>query len=1036
MDHLFFHNFFTVSGLNYVIFTLFSAGYLMTLRNRTIATRDLIFLFTISSLMALAYFLAYLIPRPVFAYHRWISVGLSLYGTSHVVLFFLHYPEPIWPRFRKVYFWSTFAVSSTVTLVFVYQSLSAPKVYEFDGHYFDVDLPVLGRIVGAVILLYVLFFVIAGIIRIVKEKKRFPLVILLLAFLLIIFVPGVFNMLNRLSLVDREIFQTIWNMSVVAGAFVCLVIYVNHMTERTTLLMKLYAISLVTVLLILQAVNFHLLRDRESLYDAIQIQKGYRAIVDPTYRSEDLSCVAKVNTDGTSSVVYEAAAHPGLCRQSSVQQAVEQVIHRYLNGETVSEIKSTAHASLLPALAGTLNWLEMEKQRHAEMGMDESMHRQQILKDLKKGRSRIRRIRGIIERLPGNELRAEFEKAVQALKSDPFLAPRLEAAFTGPVDFFQTRNSLLELFAEPLLIEDRGYGIDRKEKTEDHPAHNRAFIDNPLKGKFITYYLVSGNQLYQVDFRYEDYRTFLNEGSFVMNNLQIGVTVLIMLGYPIFFLGALLRPLRLLLGGVETVNRGDLNVQVPVKIEDEIGFLTRNFNSMVDSIRTARQELREYADQLEQRVIERTEELQNTLVEVRSLKEVQDGDYFLTSLLQRPLSANHVPEDGPCNVSFIVKQKKQFTFRRWKSEIGGDLCTAHRIMLRGRPFIFAVNADAMGKSIQGAGGALVLGAVLESLVERTKYSEQDRELLPEKWLKLAFIECHRVFESFDGSMLVSLIMSLIDEETGFTYFINAEHPLPVLIRNGQASFVEQGTVLRKLGMTGMSGFISIQTLSLEPGDVLIFGSDGKDDLILGEKDGMRLINEDERLFLKIAEEAQGDPSRMTEILSSRYELMDDLSLLSIQYRPDSENLRRRRAISRQLKEDIEAVRSGAIEPQRGIQLLLKGLSEYPENIHLHKQLASLYLKIGQYGRAIIHMEKYLRFRPEDDEMLFRLFLLMKKRNLLARAAEYGEVYHLRHPDDPRVVRELVEVYARLNNKVREEKFLRRLEAMQMMQDST
>jgi tetratricopeptide (TPR) repeat protein len=357
-------------------------------------------------------------------------------------------------------------------------------------------------------------------------------------------------------------------------------------------------------------------------------------------------------------------------------------------------------------------------------------------------------------------------------------------------------------------------------------------------------------------------------------------------------------------------------------------------------------------------------------------------------------------------------------------------------MLRGRPFIFAVNADAMGKSIQGAGGALVLGAVLESLVERTKYSEQDRELLPEKWLKLAFIECHRVFESFDGSMLVSLIMSLIDEETGFTYFINAEHPLPVLIRNGQASFVEQGTVLRKLGMTGMSGFISIQTLSLEPGDVLIFGSDGKDDLILGEKDGMRLINEDERLFLKIAEEAQGDPSRMTEILSSRYELMDDLSLLSIQYRPDSENLRRRRAISRQLKEDIEAVRSGAIEPQRGIQLLLKGLSEYPENIHLHKQLASLYLKIGQYGRAIIHMEKYLRFRPEDDEMLFRLFLLMKKRNLLARAAEYGEVYHLRHPDDPRVVRELVEVYARLNNKVREEKFLRRLEAMQMMQDST
>ncbi len=1022
MDHLFFHNFFTVSGLNYVIFTLFFAGYLLTLRDRTAATRDLIFLFTIISSMALAYFLAYLIPRPIFAYHRWISVAVSLYGTSHVSLFLLNYPEPIWPRFRKIYFWSTFVISSIVTLAFVYQSLSAPKVYEFDGHYYDVDLPVLGRIVGAVILLYVLFFVITGVIRIVRAKKRFPLVVMLLAFLFIVFVPGIFNLLNRLNLLDREVFQTIWNISGVAGAFVFLVIYVNHMTERTTLLMKLYAISLVTVLLILQAVNFHLLRDREGMYDSLQVQKGYRAIVDQTYRSEDLSCIARVNADGTSSVVYEGEAEtlPGLCRQSSVQQAAQRVLQRYLNGDSVAAIKATTAEALLPALSGTLNWLQSEKQRHSEAGMDESAHRQQILKDLKKGRNRIRRVRGIIERLPGADLRAEFQKAAETLKSDPFLAARLEAALTGPDDFFKDRSSLLALFPEPLSPGDRGYGLDRQAA-----AH-----EDPLDGKYITYFLSSGQQLYQVDFRYEAYRSFLNEGSFVMNNLQLGVTVLIMLGYPIFFLGALLQPLRSLLGGVETVNRGDLNVQVPVKIEDEIGFLTRNFNSMVDSIRTAREELREYADQLEQRVIERTEELQNTLVEVRSLKEVQDGDYFLTSLLLRPLSANHVPEDSPCIVDFVVKQKKQFTFRRWKEEIGGDLCTAHRIVLRGRPYIFAVNADAMGKSIQGAGGALVLGAVIESLVERTKYSELDRELLPEKWLKLAFVELHRVFESFDGSMLVSLIMSLVDEETGFVYFINAEHPLPVLVRDGQASFIEQAEPLRKLGMTGMSGFISIQTISLQIGDTLIFGSDGKDDLVMGEKDGVRIINEDESLFLSIAARTQGNPSQMAQILSEQYELMDDLSLLSIRYQPDSDEHRRRRAVSRQLKENIEAVRSGSIEPHEGIQLLLKGLSEYPENLQLHKQLASLYLKTGQYGRAIIHMEKYLRFRPEDDEMLYRLFLLMKKRNLLARAAEYGEIYHLRHPDDRRVTKELMEVYARLNNKVREEKFRKRLETMQ------
>lgn len=204
------------------------------------------------------------------------------------------------------------------------------------------------------------------------------------------------------------------------------------MTERTTLLMKLYAISLVTVLLILQAVSFHLLRDREGMYDSLQVQKGYRAVVDQTYRSEDLGCIARVNADGTSTVVYEGEAL-GLCRQSSVQQATQRVLQRYLNGDSVAAIKETTAEALLPALSGTLNWLLSEKQRHLEAGMDESAHRQQILQDLKKGRNRIRRVRGIIERLPGADLRAEFQKAAETLKSDPFLAPRLKAALTGPM---------------------------------------------------------------------------------------------------------------------------------------------------------------------------------------------------------------------------------------------------------------------------------------------------------------------------------------------------------------------------------------------------------------------------------------------------------------------------------------------------------------------------------------------------------------------------------------------------------------------------
>lgn len=1026
---LLFHNFYTVGGLNYSIFCAFSAIYLLTVRNKTSATRSLIFLMSILGSMAFAYFLVYLIPFPTMAYHRWVTVGVSIFGSAQVAVFFMYFPTPIWPRFRKWFSISTSVISGILLLIFIVQSFSAPKVYEFDGHYFDVDLPVLGRIVGLVILAYVLVFMVVGIIRIVKASQKWPVVFMLMGFLFGILVPGIFNMLSRVNAIDRELFGTVWNVSGVVGVFILLVTYVNQMTERSTILMKLYAVSLVVALLILQAVNFHFLRDRESVYNTLQLQKANRAIVDSNYRPLDLACFTKISLTGSSETEYKSSSNHGLCDKAINQQSNQVILFAYLNGQSIDSITSNLSSLSLYQGEGTIDWLKSIERSLRNQGLSDSEIRNRVSVEIEDNRSKILRIRGIIQRLPNGDLSTEFIKATKVLEKDPFVAPRLKAvlnldlnevkknSFDSELLPFANRSTLLSWFPEPLNLGDRSYGLDSSNETED-----------TLSNKYITYFIPSkstltgADQLYQVDFKYRDYRTYIDQGSSTLNNLQVVTTVLILIGYPVFFFGALLRPLRRLLGGVEDVNRGNLDIQIPVRVEDEIGYLSRSFNSMVTNIRSARQELKDYADQLEIRVQERTEELQNTLEEVQTLKEIQDGDYFLTSLLLKPLSANHVPIHSSCSVDFVVRQKKQFTFRKWNEEIGGDLCTAHQLTLRERSYIFAVNADAMGKSIQGAGGALVLGAVLESLVERTKYSNKDRDLPPEQWLKLAFIELHRVFESFNGSMLVSLVMSLVDEENGFVYFINAEHPVPVLVRNGQASFVEQEEPLRKLGMTGMTGFISIQTFLLQPGDILVFGSDGKDDLVMEHHGDSRVINEDEGLFLKIASQSSGDPKKMAAILVDEYELMDDLSLLAIRYHPDEEQLRRRRTISRQLKQEIDDIRANKVEAKEGIQKLVMALEQYPDNMQLHRQLASLYLKTRQFGRAIIHMEKYLILKPDDNEMLYRIFMLMKKRNLLVRAADYGEIYHLRHPADKRIAAELADLYQRTGNREREEKF--------------
>ena len=72
-------------------------------------------------------------------------------------------------------------------------------------------------------------------------------------------------------------------------------------------------------------------------------------------------------------------------------------------------------------------------------------------------------------------------------------------------------------------------------------------------------------------------------------------------------------------------------------------------------------------------------------------------------------------------------KKKDFQFKKWSREIGGDLCVSHHFTLRGCPCTFYLNADAMGKSMQGAGGILVLGAVLDSIVVRMRHSRELQE---------------------------------------------------------------------------------------------------------------------------------------------------------------------------------------------------------------------------------------------------------------------------------------------------------------------
>jgi PAS domain S-box-containing protein len=84
-------------------------------------------------------------------------------------------------------------------------------------------------------------------------------------------------------------------------------------------------------------------------------------------------------------------------------------------------------------------------------------------------------------------------------------------------------------------------------------------------------------------------------------------SLIIIILFPVFYRLNLVRPLENLLGGVKLANRGELDIQVPVQYEDEIGYLTHSFNdlaaSLHQSIRTrdlAESELQQRIEELHQ----------------------------------------------------------------------------------------------------------------------------------------------------------------------------------------------------------------------------------------------------------------------------------------------------------------------------------------------------------------------------------------------------------------------------------------------------
>lgn len=413
-------------------------------------------------------------------------------------------------------------------------------------------------------------------------------------------------------------------------------------------------------------------------------------------------------------------------------------------------------------------------------------------------------------------------------------------------------------------------------------------------------------------------------------------------------------------------------VPVPTKIDDEIDILHKSFSDMSSAI------------------IEKTSELQEANNAISALVEQQHGDYFLTSLLIKPLISNAI-ESNTLRAKFYINQKKKFKFKHWEAQLGGDLCIARSIILQGKKYIAFSNGDAMGKSMQGAGGALVMGVMLNSIIDRSQTFEYEQNKTPRQWVENTYQELEAVFESFDGSMMMSCITGVIEEETGLVTYFNAEHPWLVIYRDGKAIFAEdESEVGRKLGTMGFAELF-VKEYRLKPGDVMLMGSDGKDDIKLGmSEEGHRIINEDETLFLKYVEKANGDINEIAGYVENTGELTDDFTMLRIGYR---ESVRARKdidlssqdeSIDEPLDEaqtvdtnDLKQVLAKAVEYYKDKnfavvkQILIDVYNNNPDaknKVEVLNLLGSTSFKLQQYQEAIKYWQEAKVVDPQNTTL--------------------------------------------------------------------
>lgn len=1027
-------NFFAFAYLLATTFTALLGVFLIMLKDKSRSTTHMGITFLWLAIFNSVYIFAHSYYGAEGAFHRWVTVGLILFPLTHFVQWIFKFPEIRNIKTSRTILAIMYLISIVFTVMFINLSFKVGSRFLFTGHHWDFKADEFSSMFGKVIVAYLLTYIIAATWRAftVKGKDRLSIILISFAFVVIGIVPSILNVMSRNGAMARSTFIISYVLFGVVGYFLILILYLNRTHDRTTFMVKIVGISLVTFLLLMQFLSMQTLGERENDYDELRIEYAQRAL-EKGKKHDDIEYIVRYANNKTQ-VEFKKQGMDLPQFDNYIQEFKNTVYFQEISSIGPDEFKSTLMQKLKSNddfnfsgyKVSLVNYLEKSELNGLELKEDVLDHIESL--------NTIARVASTkIGKMHPEAFRKELNQYIGS-PSDK-LAP-----FARAIQTHMTANPELS----DIELEQQIYQFISPFKPE-HTRHYRKIANESSKNfkhfnSFI-FYIPGDGSIAEVGFSYRDYRYYIHKMAFNQVIILFIVLVVLVVVFPFFFKGSLLDPLNALVRGIRKVNKGDLDVQVEIHVQDEIGFLSESFNKMVVSIHEAQEKLQDYAHNLEEKVNARTAELNETLESVKKLKVQQDGDYFLTALLQKPLNYDANKSDL-VKTEMFLEQKKKFDFRNKHSDLGGDLCVTGNLRLGTendyRRYVVAINADAMGKSMQGAGGALVLGVVINSIMARSAKGDRILDVTPEEWLTDVYEEIHGVFLAFNGSMVISASMSMIDEQSGEMWYFNAEHPFQVLYRNKAASFIEEELLLRKIGLESEIPF-KVYYTKLEPGDVVIMGSDGRDDIDTTPDADVRTINDDEFIFLKRVEESDGKLDAIVQSLRDFGDLTDDLSFLRIAFQ-ETESIIGDAKVAPEAKKtviDIDVVdeanlvtgsenfqelfdkgRELAKEGRHAEALdILNGAYEMNSNDQaLNKVMAILTFKEKEYERAINIIEDYLEKDNDVEDFWLYLSIAHKHSGDQDKALEAAQKVYEMNPDRVVNLVNIADIYNTRGNK--------------------